>query len=284
MRSTLAVVIVGASLAECRSTASTDAPVPSAPSAPAPSASASAVGVAVEPRESLPDTKAEWCLEGWRSLDEATCYVVPETFTRAERRTLLVYLSGIVPPQPRSPQKENVEHIVRVAATRARAVALLPRGRRGIGPKDARDWWAWPTTSADYAEHARAMVSEWTAAQRRLESALGHFDRVYLAGSSSGAYFLSALVFSGAIAMDGYAAISGGSRGLMYSAANLKKAPIYVGYGSADPTNGGPKALAAFLGESRWPHRVVEHPGGHGAREVYLDEAFRFWSESEASP
>jgi hypothetical protein len=27
--------------------------------------------------------------------------------------------------------------------------------------------------------------------------------------------------------------------------------------------------------------RVAEHPFGHGAREVYLDEAFAFWDSKE---
>ncbi|MBX3207011.1 MAG: hypothetical protein KF764_18335 [Labilithrix sp.] len=255
------------------------AAVVSSPPASATPAQPEDAGAGLEASSSaeLPDVRTDWCLDGWRGLDEGTCYLVPRD---GERRgaTLLVYLSGIVPPVPRSPQKEKVQRIVAAAAARAGAVALLPRGRRGIGPAGAKDWWAWPTSAGDHSLYAAAMVAEWSAARAKLEAALGRFDRVYLAGSSSGAYFLSTLALTGAVEMDGYAAASGGAAGLGASrAVATARRPFYVGYASGDPTHGGPKALGAFLAAAGWPVRVAEHPGGHGAREVYLDEAFAFW-------
>ena len=237
------------------------------------------------PPAELPDVHTEWCLEGWRGLDEGTCYLVPESWDGQGRRRLLVYLSGIVPPVPRSPQKENVQRIVAAAAKRAGAVALLPRGRRGIGPKNAKDWWAWPTSAADHETFAAAMVAEWMVARSKLEAALGAaFERTYLAGSSSGAYFLTALALGGAVEMNGYAATSGGAPGLgARRASSATKRPFYVGYASGDPTKGGPKALGAFLASAGLPVRVAEHPGGHEAREVYLDEAFAFWEQDGAT-
>lgn len=229
-------------------------------------------------RPDLPDLATDWCLDGWRALDAGTCYLVPEGLDGAASPTLLVYLSGIVPPEPKSPQKENVQRVVASAARRAGVVAMLPRGRRGIGPAGAKDWWAWPTTARDYAAHASAMLAEWAAARGKLETALGHFDRVYLAGSSSGAYFITALVFAGAVDMNGYAAISGGSSSYARADAEVKKRPFYVGYASGDSTNGGPKSLGRLLETAGWPVRIAVHPGGHGAREVYLDEAFAFWA------
>jgi predicted esterase len=227
----------------------------------------------------LPDVRTEWCLEGWRGLDEGTCYLV------GERRTLLIYLSGIVPPVAKSPQKENVQRIVAAAAQKAGVAVLLPRGRRGIGPKDAKDWWAWPTGAADYARYSTEMITEWKAARTRMEDALGRrFERTYLAGSSSGAYFIAALALSGAIDVDGYAAASGGAPGLASPGrtdAGAIKRPFYVGYATGDPTNGGPKALGAYLSSAGWPVRVKEHPGGHGARQEYLDDAFAFWETFE---
>jgi predicted esterase len=196
---------------------------------------------------------------------------------------LLVYLSGIVPPTARSPQKEKVQRVVAAAARRAGAAVLLPRGRRGIGPTDAKDWWAWPTSAAAYETYARTMTSEWQAARATLETALGRpFERVYLAGSSSGAYFVAALAFAGAIDVDGFAAASGGATASFGGRnAGAPKRPFYVGYATGDPTNGGPKALGAFLATAGWPARVFAHPGGHGAREEYLDEAFAFWAQFE---
>lgn len=230
------------------------------------------------PEPSLPDVRTDWCLDGWRGLDEGTCYLVPDGWDESGTRRLLVYLSGIVPPVAKSPQKENVQRVVAAAAKRAGAVVLLPRGRRGIGPAGAKDWWAWPTSAADYGAHAAALVASFRASRAKLEAVLGRFDRVYLAGSSSGAYFLTTLAFTRTVEMDGYAALSGGAPGHGASRANgAERRPFYVGYASGDTTKGGPKALGAFLASAGWPVRVAEHPGGHGAREVYLDEAFAFW-------
>lgn len=244
--------------------------------------SPSGAPLSVDSTKTLPDVSTEWCLDGLRGLDEGTCYLVPERFATTRSKTLLVYLSGIVPPTPRSAQKENVQRIVISASKRAGFAVLLPRGRRGIGPATARDWWAWPTTAADYDRHALTMVAEWAAARARLEDAIGGFDRVYLAGSSSGAYFLTALAFAGAVEMDGYAALSGGAAGTGPARARtIAKRPFYVGYAIGDPTNAGPKALGTSLVAAGWPVRVAEHPGGHGAREAYLDEAFAFWASTQ---
>jgi len=234
----------------------------------------------------LPDVETDWCLPPFRGLDEATCYLLPEE--SKGKTTLLLYLSGIVPPTPKvSPQKENVQRIVSSAAKRAGAAVLLPRGRRGIGPADAKDWWAWPTSASDYAAHAKAIVLEWKAAREKLERLTGvKIEHTYLAGSSSGAYFLTALALANGVSdlsIDGFAATSGGSPGMLGGAASsVEKRPFYVGYASGDPTSTGPKALAAFLTARGWPVQSKEHPGGHGAREEYLNEAFAYWAASAA--
>lgn len=273
------VALAATSLASCRESASGESSAPRPVAAPvviAPSAEDAAT-----PRPALPDVKAEWCIDGWRGLDEGTCYLLPEVTDATRPKVLLIYLPGIMPPATRSPQKENVLRVVAGAARRRGAIALVPRGRRGIGPADAKDWWAWPTSSRDFATYASVMLGEWTSARAKLEAALGPFERVYLAGSSSGAYFVTALVFAGAIEMDGYAAISGGAAGYTRDDPGIKKRPFYVGYASGDSTNAGPKGLGAFLGSAGWPVRVAAHPGGHGAREVYLDEAFAFWNAEQ---
>ncbi|MBX3233894.1 MAG: hypothetical protein KIT84_31590 [Labilithrix sp.] len=222
--------------------------------------------------------KTDWCLEGWRGLDETTCYLLPEGDAGDEPAELLIYLAGIVPQTPvRSTSKEHVQRVVGNVARRARVTALLPRGRLGIGPKDAKDWWAWPTTPSDYAKLAAPLTEEWTKERKALERALGYrFKRVYLAGSSSGAYFLSMLAFAGAFEADGYGATSGGSPSAGIAPA-AKKAPFYVGWGEADPSVGGAKRLAALLKTAGWPMKASALATGHGAREAYLDEAIAFW-------
>src|SRR5947209_5547432 len=83
------------------------------------------------------------CRDGLTALAEDACYVLPPSHA-AHEGDLLIYLHGIVPPFP-SPQKDRVQNIVKNASIRAGWTALLPRGRRGIGPAQNRDWWAWPT-------------------------------------------------------------------------------------------------------------------------------------------
>lgn len=245
-------------------------------------ASAAALSIAdagiPEAARMLPDVSTEWCLDGWRGLDEATCYVLPDADAGApDPDELLIYLAGIVPPGGRSTPKEHVQRVVGNVARRQHLVAMLPRGRIGIGPKDAKAWWAWPTSGTDYVKYATTLVTEWKTERAALEDALGHkFKRVYLAGSSSGAYFLTLLAFAGAIDFDGYCAASGGSPGPGVSPAATKH-PFYVGWGEGDPTNGGPKALAEVLKAQRWPAKAASHRTGHGAREIYLDEALEFW-------
>jgi predicted esterase len=272
-------------LGSCRNTERVSAPAPEVGTV---DTAPSTVDVeAAAPRPALPEIETDWCIvDGWHGLDERNCYLVPTSFSAAPTKRLLVYLSGIVPPTRTSPQKENVQRIVAAAAARAGAVALLPRGRRGIGPADAKDWWAWPTSAGDHARHAPEMVASFLAARDVLETSLGKFDRTYLAGSSSGAYFLANLALSGAVAMDGYAAASGGAVGFGRASDGgpPRRSPFYVGWGAGDPTNGGPKALGAWLSSVGWPARTAEHPGGHGAREIYLDEAFAFWDASTTSP
>ena len=284
------VVLLGAFAlaAGCRSPHA-DVVAATTPSPPPPPASPTSA-LAREAPAPAPPVTTDWCLDGLTALDEETCYVLPDRDgdAGAQATPLLVYLHGIVPPVPTSPQKERVELAVLHAAKRAHAAALLPRGVRGIGPGAAHDWWAWPTEPAAHAKYAAAMVAKWADARRRLEAVAGApFARTYLAGSSNGAYFLTALALGGDLArfgfvVDGYGAMSGGSSGGR-AASSLPKTPrpFYVGYGTLDDsTRSSARALASLLVAAKWPTRASAHPVGHGAREEYLDEAFTFWAES----
>jgi predicted esterase len=176
-----------------------------------------------------------------------------------------------------------VETVVLHASERAGAAALVPRGRRGIGPVQARDWWAWPTTPGAIAELGPAIVARWAAAKKKLEAVAGApFERTYLAGSSNGAYFLAALAVRGelpseAFPVDGFGAMSGGAAGGAAAARSAPR-PFYIGFGAYDEeSKAHARSLAAALAAAHWPVRVGELPIGHGANEGYLDEAFAFW-------
>jgi predicted esterase len=256
----------------------------------APDASADANADADAPADEAPDAggmavvdvATDWCVEGMKGLDDDCCYVEPPGATR-----LLVYLHGIVPPVKDSVQKRTVKQAVMNAATRAGVAAIVPRGRRGIGPARAHDWWAWPTSPGTHAQLIGEIVARWSVLKKKLEAARGRsFERTYLAGSSNGAYFLSAIALRGdadelGFPIDGYGAMSGGAPGGRGPSALKGRSPraLYVGYGAFDAeTKSGALALAAVFESAKWPLRVAEHPFGHGAREAYLDEAFAFWA------
>jgi predicted esterase len=199
--------------------------------------------------------------------------------------TLLIYLHGIVPPAGPSPQKTNLETVVSNAARRAGVAALLPRGERGLGPKGQEHWWGWPTGEAPYRQRGPALVRSILEARARFEAFSGlTFARVYLAGSSSGAYFVSALARKGALPADGFAAISGGAGSPTPELAALAPKPFYIGHGTHDPAATSARALAALLRRAGWPVRLEAHPLPHGTSEVYLDEAFAFWREQARGP
>ena len=239
---------------------------------------------------SVPVT-TDWCIEGLSVLDEDVCYVLPRLAPGRPRR-LIVYLHGIIPPVPDSAPKRSVQTAVLRASVRAGVAALVPRGRRGVGPAGARDWWAWPTTSRAIGELAPSIVARWSAAKAKLEGIVGMpFERTYLAGSSNGAYFLAALVVRGdelgdAFPIDGFAAMSGGAFGAAAPGglSRIRPRPFYVGFGAYDEeSRANARLLVAALRAAHWPVRDAEHPLGHGANEVYLDEAIEFWMAAEES-
>jgi len=223
----------------------------------------------------LPDVHTDWCTGGLVGLDEETCYLPPRSSDKPRR--LLIYLHGIIPPaHVGSVQKENVMSAVKNATERAGAAAIVPRGIQGVGPSGSKDWWAWPTSPDAHARHASALVKRIEAAKKKLEDALGApFAKTYLAGSSNGAYFAVNLALAGEIEVDGLGAMSGGAPAPIK---RTKPLAVYVGYGKFDEVskNGG-LALAKATEAAGWKTKVAEHPFPHGAREVYIDEAFAFW-------
>lgn len=278
----------------CRESAAQEAPVALAPGMtaepPAPTvtptvtptavANLTAMGVPtatlVSTTPSFDSTKTDWCIDGIAALDDETCVVVPAKHDG----TLLIYLHGIVPKYPESEHKTKVETIVKNAAERGGVVAMIPRGMAGMGPQGFESWYAWPTTGTDYARYARGMVKSWIERRGKLERMLGvPFARTYLAGSSSGAYFTSALAIHGDAPFDGFGAMSGGAGWPSPELPKLAPRPLYIGFGSADTVGGVARALGDLVKSYGWPVRVAEHPYGHGAREIYIDEALAFWRE-----
>ena len=225
--------------------------------------------------------RGPWCGSTFVALSESACVA----FSAKPSRTLLIYFHGIVPPAQRSPQLDNLQKVVFSASQRAGVVALLPRGVKGLAPRHNPGWWGWPTTDASYRSRASALVEAVERQQAELESLIGaRFERRYLAGSSSGAYFVTLLAFHGDLLADGLAVLSGGSAvGRTWRELDeLEPRPVYVGFGRRDPVSNNARALAGLFERAGWRVRIASHPVGHGAREIYLDEAFAFWFEAAA--
>lgn len=235
------------------------------------SAGADDRGAPTEARSGKP-VASDWCSAPLRALDAETCFTLPERPTRE----LLIYLHGLVPPSKQNPQKKNLYEVVANAAARAGIAALVPRGiqhRSGA----FRSFWGWPTGAA-YTEQVSELVARFERNRQALEAKAGaRFTRVYVAGSSAGAYFATALALRGDYSAHGYAALSGAGGKPRVNFDALPPAPFYIGYGSFDRVAPEARALARALESAGWPVKLAEHKTGHGAREVYLDEAFAFF-------
>lgn len=229
-----------------------------------------------------PGLESAFCLRGVvDTLAEDACYVLPDRPTT----TLLVYLPGLMPPGAESPEKRGVETVVANAARRAGVAALVPRGptRAELAaplrdPKGLDGYRTWPTGDDTYRRHARRLVEHIEAQRRALEALVGtRFERVFLGGSSAGAYFVAHLALRGDFPADGFAVLSGGSGRPSPRLSDLPRRPLYVGYGDGDVTGAKAEEVAAQARAAGWSVRVARHHTGHGSREVYLDEAFAFF-------
>lgn len=226
-----------------------------------------------------PGVQTDFCIEGIDALDAGTCYVLPD----APTDELLIYLHGTLPPTKVSHQKTNFETVVKVASRRAGVAALLPRGRAGLAPAEQEGWWGWPTSQRSYRALASELVAEMRDKQRRLEQLTARpFRRVYLAGSSSGAYFVTALAVHQTLPADGYGIISGAADRPDVDFTALPRVPVYIGFGTRDTVGGAARALGARLERAGFPVKIAAHPLPHGTAEIYLDEALAHFREAHA--
>ena len=274
-----ALVLAGVGVSGCRSRSENPIPRPAGsqrgfsrlPASPVPSVPVPATAPEARPPAVV---QTDWCTDTVSALDSETCYALPET----PAQELLVYLPGIVPDTPSSPQKTKVMRVASAASTRAGVAVLIPRGLKGLAGKRHRGWLGWPTSEASYRRLVKPIVGRLERSCRALERLAGRkFQRHYVAGSSSGAYFVSLLALHGDMRADGYGAMSGGSGHRTPEISSLKPVPFYIGVGQYDSVVAAARGLGTLLTQIGWPVNLAIHPFGHGAREVYLDEAFEFW-------
>ncbi|WP_437722304.1 alpha/beta hydrolase [Sorangium sp. So ce861] len=277
MRSLAMVLSLAALLAAgAPASASGDGADPPAADAPAPLQAA-------PPQAAPPQAAAaaQWCAPELAALPGEVCAFLPAKAAPGPR-VLVIYLHGVV--QPDSGWQWAQQRGAARAGARHGVAVMMPRGRRGIGPKTMmEDWWCWPTATAAQATHEDALLAEWDAARAELERrAGGRFERVLVFGFSNGAYYATSLAMRGRLPVDGYAAFAGGS-GARYleraGAQTRARAPIFVGWGGKDPAHRDQVALAKMLRRLRWPSRSLGKPrAGHAMTDDQVDQAFAFLS------
>jgi predicted esterase len=204
----------------------------------------------------------------------------------APRDTLVIFLHGVVKPDT-GWQHQQQRAIARAARVNGFDV-IMPRGRRGIGPKGMQDWWTWPTGVAAQQKVEPELLQEWDGARTELETRRGaSYAKVLVFGFSNGAYYATQLALRGKAPGHGSAVFAGGASGdwlERHAKAAKARVPLYVEAGSRDRAAiGDARRLREMLQRLGWPHRFVERKGGgHSMPDAGLEAAFGYLSEKVA--
>lgn len=220
-----------------------------------------------------------WCAPELQTLAHEVCAFVPEEKGQRAKRTLIVYLHGVVQPETTS-QWNQQRGAARIGAKYGFTV-MMPRGRRGIGPTNMEDWWTWPTAIDTRQKYEEALLKEWAEGREALEKQAGApFERVYVFAFSNGAYYATSLAMRGRLEVNGYALFAGGS-GSPYHEVEAKKnklrVPIAVSWGEGDPSHPKQVDLAKLLKRMRWPYQAFGHRrAGHAMTDEEVLESLTF--------
>jgi predicted esterase len=239
----------------------------------------------------VPPAEAPWCAPELEVIEGEVCASSPKR-PMSGPRTLVIFLHGVVKPD------SGWQHAQQRAAARAGAThgfsVLMPRGRRGHGPRGMEDWWTWPTGAAAQAKIEGEVIEGWARARAALEAKAGErFERVWIFGFSNGAYYATDLALRARLASggaagrtgdgaDGFAVFAGGS-GAAYLERAAKqakvRAPLFVGWGGKDAAHGDQVKLAAMLRRLGWPSKSEAAPrAGHTMVDKHVADAVRFLS------
>jgi predicted esterase len=226
-----------------------------------------------------------WCAP---ELHELTAGVCELTSQESPPDTLVIFLHGVIKPDT-SWQHQQQRAIARAAAVNGFDV-LMPRGRRGVGPKGMQDWWTWPTGATAQQQVEPEILAEWSAARTQLEARRGAaYSRVLVFGFSNGAYYATQLALRGKSPGQGTALFAGGASGdwlERHAKAAKPRVPLYVECGSRDKTAvGDARRLHRMLERLGWAHRFVERKGsGHSMPDAGLKKAFEYLSQAITPP
>lgn len=233
-----------------------------------------------------PPVQNTWCAPELESVGSTNCY-----WLAPKDRPLVIFLHGLTGAGS-TWQWDQQRMYVRLAKQHQFS-ALIPRGRRGIGPGRDPDVLGWPNSQRAQDEVEQEVLAEIVAARKTLEQRAGTFSSVFVFGFSAGAYYATSLMLREKIEVDGFAAFAGGS-GNDYQELQAKRVkrriPMFLGYGKKDPDRKRQQELARMLGTLNWPHRVVAANVGHTVTQEQIEEALAFltlankWKEPPDKP
>jgi predicted esterase len=195
----------------------------------------------------------------------------------SEGRPLVIFLHGLTGAGS-TWQWDQQRMYVRLAKQHQFS-ALIPRGRRGIGPGRDPDVLGWPNSQRAQAEVEEEVLSEIASARQALERRGGKFSAVFVFGFSAGAYYATSLMLREKMNVNGFAAFAGGSGNRyqeMQAQRVKRRIPMFLGYGKKDPDRKRQKELARMLAAVKWPHRVIAADVGHTVTREQIEAALEF--------
>jgi predicted esterase len=219
-----------------------------------------------------------WCAPELESVGSSNCY-----WLASKGAPLVIFLHGLTGVGG-TWHWDQQRMYVRLAKQHQFS-ALIPRGRRGVGPGRDPDVLGWPNSQRAQSEVEADVLAQLADARKTLEQRAGQFGAVFVFGFSAGAYYATSLMLREKIDVDGFAAFAGGS-GNEYQALQAKRVkrriPMFLGYGKKDPDRKRQQELANMLASLKWPHRVVAANIGHTVTNEQVEEALEFLLQTAA--
>jgi predicted esterase len=208
------------------------------------------------PRPKAASGAKPWCGPDVTELSDHVCFFdggVPAD----GRRTLVIYLHGSLATTPGFQYLQ--QQAMALHAKRHNFTVVIP-----TSPGDASSF-VWPTSQQAQKDQEPGILAGLKKARAGVEKRVGHpFDETFVVGFSSGAYYGSSLAVRGALDVDGYIVLAGGSSWVRSDQATNKRVPVFVGVSAADPqTAAHSRSFGGSLMSMGWPAKVEERNAGH---------------------
>jgi predicted esterase len=216
-----------------------------------------------------------WCSPDTTELSEHVCFADGGA-TEDGRHTLVIYLHGALAQTPGFQYMQ--QGAMALHAKRHHFTVLIP-----TAPSDGNGY-VWPTSQTAQKAEEPAILASLKKARADVAKRVGHgFDETFVVGFSSGAYYGSSLAVRGALDVDGFIILAGGSSWVKGDQAG-KRAPVFVGVSAADPqTAAHSRAFGGSLASLGWPVKVEERNAGHMVDWTFMAHGIA-WLRSKKTP